>query len=240
MEEPSANHRRGFTLVELLVVISIIALLLAILMPTLNKVRAQGHQTICLSNMRQTGLGFLLYAQDYEGAFPRVVGAPSGAEVWQLLVKRWFLYPQYINNEKVFKCPAVGMNHPCIKYREKQGNPPYLHYNYLLTYFPYKRTFVRTTNIRPMIPMTWDMFFFSHQLRGINIACFDGSAKWLRANTAVINGIKRWKGKDDIQASHLMALDEFPAGSGWIYIAPSYPEWQSLRTVEQFNKLTWP
>ena len=58
------TKRRGFTLIELLVVITIIALLMAILMPTLNRAREQGKRAACLSNLKQLGLAWILYADD--------------------------------------------------------------------------------------------------------------------------------------------------------------------------------
>ncbi|OHB56943.1 MAG: hypothetical protein A2Y12_08975 [Planctomycetes bacterium GWF2_42_9] len=71
---------RGFTLVELLVVISIIALLLAILMPSLNKAREAGRRVVCCSNLRQWGIGFMLYEQDYRGRLPMAyASATTGA-----------------------------------------------------------------------------------------------------------------------------------------------------------------
>ena len=61
----------GFTLVELLVVISIIALLMAILMPALNMAKKQAQGVRCLANTRQIGLALHLYADDYDRKIPR-------------------------------------------------------------------------------------------------------------------------------------------------------------------------
>lgn len=64
------NHK-AFTLIELLVVISIIALLIAILLPALGTARGAAKGTICISQLRQQGLGFSSMLQDYRFTFPQ-------------------------------------------------------------------------------------------------------------------------------------------------------------------------
>ena len=66
----SRGRRSGFTLIELLVVIAIIALLLSILMPSLNKVKEMGRQLACANNLKQGMLAIRMYSNDYQGRLP--------------------------------------------------------------------------------------------------------------------------------------------------------------------------
>ena len=64
------TRSRGFTLVELLVVIAIIGILIGMLLPAVQSVRAAARSVYCKNNMRQLGLGVLMYADVHRGAFP--------------------------------------------------------------------------------------------------------------------------------------------------------------------------
>jgi prepilin-type N-terminal cleavage/methylation domain-containing protein len=71
-------RRKGFTLVELLVVIGIIALLISILLPALNAAKERANRVKCSSNLRQIGQGLLLYANDNKGIYPRCPANTAG------------------------------------------------------------------------------------------------------------------------------------------------------------------
>ena len=88
----------GFTLIELLVVIAIIAILAAILFPVFATAREKARQTSCASNLKQLGVAFLQYEQDYDERFI-TPAQPSGPKGWAYTV-----YP-YVKSVGVFACP---------------------------------------------------------------------------------------------------------------------------------------
>src|SRR5579859_6093805 len=99
------NRKNAFTLIELLVVIAIIAILAAILFPVFAQAREKARAISCLSNMKQLGLAFLQYQQDYDESMPvpyyfifnpPTMGAQGG----------WGggIYP-YVKSSGVYACP---------------------------------------------------------------------------------------------------------------------------------------
>ena len=90
---------RGFTLIELLVVIAIIAILASILFPVFARARENARRSSCQSNLKNIGLGFQQYLQDYDELFP--IGTTSVAAGWG----SYQLQP-YIKSTQVFACPS--------------------------------------------------------------------------------------------------------------------------------------
>lgn len=111
----SQDNARGFTLVELLVVIGIIALLISLLLPALSRSREAANRVVCLSNLRQVHTAYLLYAQSHRDQVP--IGHRTASKQFNSMVYsasaggRWVLFgllhqADYLSPPKLLFCPS--------------------------------------------------------------------------------------------------------------------------------------
>lgn len=117
MPRPSATSI-GFSLIELLVVVSIIAVLAALLLPAIRIVRDAAHGAACASNLRQLGMGFHGYADENEGRFPPFSNLPVGGlsqfypnlldDAGLIEVARWRSQPYGVAEGGVWHCPSLS------------------------------------------------------------------------------------------------------------------------------------
>jgi len=151
---------RAFTLVELLVVIGIIAVLIAVLLPTLQRARAQAQQTACLSNLRQLGTIVQIYAVDYKDQIP--IGYSNG-QPWTGYYgcQSWATFPVlgrlwaggYLKAPQTFYCPSQTDNQFVFNRPNNPWPPPggsFLHTRAGYT----TRPTVAWNNAIPLTPMT--------------------------------------------------------------------------------------
>ena len=91
---------KGFTLIELLVVIAIIGILAGILLPVLSRARESARKTQCMSNIKQIGMGLIMYANENNELFPSDSAYTGGSPAMRGLN---LLYDTYISDNKGFQ-----------------------------------------------------------------------------------------------------------------------------------------
>ena len=199
----------GFTLIELLVVLAIISMLAALLLPALSGARERARRTTCINNLKQLGLAFEMYAEDWYEKFPASQHGLYDADGNDRTTS---IFPNYINTAKTFWCPSSlkrGLPQPDGDITENgsllplnNGNPKsgYTWTNYRNQWYAsYSFVFGLSTGNKSTKPVpvisdrgiynTRDISNYSNLVDcnpltgnhelGINVLYIDGSVKWV-------------------------------------------------------------
>jgi prepilin-type N-terminal cleavage/methylation domain-containing protein/prepilin-type processing-associated H-X9-DG protein len=128
--EFSRSRTGAFTLVELLTVIAIIGILAAMLMPVLQQGQARARRIQCVNNLRQTGIGYHLFANDHDGKFPTQVSTNDGGSLefviagYQMQSRYFFAYQHFrplageLGTPKLFACPSDLERWPATNFNQ--------------------------------------------------------------------------------------------------------------------------
>jgi type II secretory pathway pseudopilin PulG len=195
MMSRTSKYRVGFTLVELLVVVGIIALLIAMLLPSLSRAREQSNRVRCLSNLRSLGQAMYLYANAYRdrlpnGNFPGAAEPDKGVQVLVPLCEEYA-------SAGVFRCPSDNDPTPAKLTQNYIGmeNSARMSYDFYSLYWVPEQG-PRLARLRGQAPLAWDLMggsktasvFQNHGVDGGNVVYSDGHAEWQRQEV--------WEGKD--------------------------------------------
>lgn len=124
-------RKQGFTLIELLVVIAIISIIAAILFPVFARARENARRTTCMSNLKQMGVGVMMYVQDYDETYPPsyITPAPGPSPdgqpaLWNSSFWFWqqIVYP-YMKNNQIYRCPSSTYTGPALWIGHYGTNP---------------------------------------------------------------------------------------------------------------------
>ena len=162
--------KKGFTLLESLVVVGIIAVLTAILLPALSTARRNARRHLCFNNLRQIGLAFQMYADDWYQSYPLEASAlhssPSGTTIKTI-------YPYYIerNAPETFWCPGTGTKYDKPT-KSTIDNDAKIQKSYAYV-------FKLKVGYKDTDPVVSDNSVNNHKT-GVNVFYLDGSSRWVR------------------------------------------------------------
>ncbi len=185
-------RKRGFILMELLVVVAIIGILAAILLPALARCRESARRVSCANNLMELGIAMALYASEHEGLLPWSGGNGNADALIDLA-------GQYVSSPDPFCCPSDSSqtlddfrNHEdgsILPLTTGYDTPATLRcsYEYFGAYTRAPLVLPPLPQPIPKVPVMWDLFLegsnlelFNHVPGGSNVLWFDGSVEFMK------------------------------------------------------------
>ena len=141
---PTLNRARGFSLLELIVVMTVTLMLTGLMLPALVQVRENAHRVVCSSNLRQVGLATVIYTDDHSGELPPSTFALPGGNKQEMMVSHrgklsenweglgWLWARVCLNAAEILYCPSHTGVHLFERYEEYYRMPgvPRIYTNY--------------------------------------------------------------------------------------------------------------
>jgi prepilin-type N-terminal cleavage/methylation domain-containing protein/prepilin-type processing-associated H-X9-DG protein len=153
------KHRRGFTLLELLIVLFIISILAAMIFPVFSRARESARKVTCLSSIVQLGSALQLYAADWSGAFP-----PKDND--------WSPLDPYVKNRDAFRCPDDASLRPSASPPDEEHQPVQIKSSYI-----YRSGLANDGLSREIV--AFDRWIW--HLGGRNVLYLDAHGSWVNA-----------------------------------------------------------
>jgi prepilin-type N-terminal cleavage/methylation domain-containing protein/prepilin-type processing-associated H-X9-DG protein len=192
----------GFTLIELLVVVAIIVLLSAILFPVFSRARENARRASCMSNMKQIGLGMMMYVQDYDEKYS--FGINEGAEYGLSTVTQ----SHFLQGQGTAAAPKWSV--PAKTFKSSAGSGEYYFYTWMDNIYPYVKStqLFACPSYRPYEPLAWAQmnppsYGYNHYISGTKLT------------TSLSNG---WPSRGALtlaaipQAANTVLFTEYPVG----------------------------
>ncbi|MFC1582050.1 type II secretion system protein [Planctomycetota bacterium] len=201
-EMKDAKH--GFTLIEMLIVIAIIAILTSLLFPVIAGARERGRRVNCASNLRQIGVACKAFSEGNDGYFPYINDNDNGSRVLGQLVS-----DGYVGDIQLFKCPSGVGDNPAVS-GETLSDSSYAFSKYKIIASEARKVIAADVDGLPLSMYTG--MTHNHAGRGANVLWVNLETQWVDVRSNAGEGITV-KNKDmgDMDDDTLWQADAIPS-----------------------------